>query len=79
MPLAPALTRHDRAARQMRAGRTRAVRAGRIVIDVTNAPAGPVLLVDDVHTTGATLDACARALAKAGSCDITAITYARTL
>ncbi len=79
LPLGPVLTRHDRAARQLRAGRTARTAAGRIVIHVTAAPAGPVLLVDDVHTTGATLDACARALANDGLRDITAITYARTL
>ncbi len=38
-----------------------------------------VLLVDDVHTTGTTLDACARALAAAGAREIAAVTYARTL
>ena len=42
-------------------------------------PAGPVLLVDDVHTTGATLDACARALVAAGAGRVMAVTYARTL
>jgi predicted amidophosphoribosyltransferase len=38
-----------------------------------------VILVDDVHTTGATLDACARALKDAGSGPVVAVTYARTL
>ena len=37
------------------------------------------LLIDDVHTTGATLDACARALVAAGCREVVALTYARTL
>ena len=37
------------------------------------------LLVDDVHTTGATLDACARALLEASAGEVVAITYTRTL
>ncbi len=38
-----------------------------------------VVLVDDVHTTGATLDACARALTSAGCTEVVAVTYVRTL
>jgi predicted amidophosphoribosyltransferase len=36
-----------------------------------------VLLVDDVATTGATLDACARALLGAGARNVAALTLAR--
>ena len=38
---------------------------------------GGVLLIDDVLTTGATLDACARVLAEAGSGPVFALTFAR--
>jgi predicted amidophosphoribosyltransferase len=38
-----------------------------------------VALVDDVHTTGATLDACARVLRDAGAIRVVALAYARTL
>ena len=38
-----------------------------------------LLLVDDVHTTGATLEACAKALLKAGAREVRCLTFARTL
>jgi predicted amidophosphoribosyltransferase len=47
-------------------------------LEVRAAPP-TALLVDDVHTTGATLDACARALKAAGALRVVAVTYARTL
>ena len=36
-----------------------------------------ILLVDDVLTTGATLDACARALKKAGASEVLGLTVAQ--
>lgn len=40
---------------------------------------GPVLLVDDVFTTGATAEACALALLDAGAGPVDVVTWARTL
>lgn len=69
---------HPRAVRaqheQGRAGRRRAVRP--VVLD---HPPAAVLLVDDVHTTGATLRAAAQALRLAGAQRVTALTALRTL
>jgi predicted amidophosphoribosyltransferase len=79
LPLEHALVRRDRTGRQTRAGRAARRAEGRIVVEAVRSVAAPALLVDDVHTTGSTLDACARALAEAGAPSVTAVTYARTL
>jgi ComF family protein len=42
-----------------------------------HVPSGPVLLVDDVITTGATLDAAARVLLSGGARPVFALTFAR--
>ena len=38
-----------------------------------------VILVDDVHTSGATANACARALKRAGAARVTLICWARVV
>jgi predicted amidophosphoribosyltransferase len=79
LPVVGALARAGRPARQLGARRAERRAPGRIgVRAIVRAPAS-VLLVDDVHTTGATLDACARALLGAGAERVHAVSYARTL
>jgi predicted amidophosphoribosyltransferase len=79
LPLAPCLTRADRGRRQVGAGRVLRRSAGRFAAVASAAPPRVAVLVDDVHTTGATLDVCARALKQSGSEWIGAVTYVRTL
>ncbi len=54
--------------------------AFRLRLRHTNKVAGKsVLLIDDVITTGATVDVCVRALLKGGARSVDVLTLARTL
>jgi predicted amidophosphoribosyltransferase len=79
LPVARCLTRGGAAPPQAGAGRGERLRRIGGTIGIAGAVPERAILVDDVHTTGATLDACARALRAAGSTSAVAVTYARTL
>lgn len=80
-PVQLCLERAGSASRQRGATRTERLAAGRI--EITGRPGLAIgrncVLVDDVHTTGATLDVCARVLLEAGAERVVALTYARAL
>lgn len=80
LPVAACLRRDGAPTRQLGADRdARGAAARRHLLRVHGPAPSPLLLVDDVHTTGATFDACARALRAAGARRVGALAYCRTL
>ena len=80
LPVADVLARSRSSTPQVGlARRERLVNARGSVRPGRTPPTGRLVLVDDVYTTGATLDACARALLAAGGEDVVAVTFARAL
>lgn len=78
LPLDRCLRRTDSASRQLGATRAERTAPGRMAVAVAGRRVPPrVLLLDDVHTTGATLEACASALRAQGAVWVAGVTYAR--
>ena len=78
-PDAAVLRREGAATRQVGLSRSQRSAPQRLSFTTSGPPPAEVVLIDDVHTTGATFDACARALKTAGTTSVTAVSYARAL
>lgn len=78
LPVCNLLRRSGSSRSQVGAGRSSRRSAGLTILARGTVP-GRCVLVDDVHTTGATLEACASALRSAGAEIVTAVTATRTL
>jgi len=79
LPLDHSLARSARSARQLGASGDVRRQAGRLTFAARGRAPVTAILVDDVYTTGTTLDACASALRAAGARHVVAITWARTI
>jgi predicted amidophosphoribosyltransferase len=80
MGVEPTLVRGRGSLRQRELGR--AQRRGNVAAAFTargRPVPGRLVLVDDVYTTGATANAAARALRKAGCAEVEVVTFARTI
>jgi predicted amidophosphoribosyltransferase len=74
-----ALRRRGSGVRQVGASRAARLAPDRLNVVATGRAPVHAVLVDDVHTTGATLRACAAALRSAGAQRVACVTYARAL
>jgi predicted amidophosphoribosyltransferase len=79
LPALTALRRSKPAPRQVGASRAARLAPGRLGVAAAGPAPARAVLVDDVHTTGATLRACAAALRAAGAERVACVTYARAL
>lgn len=79
LPRRAALRRIGSAVHQVGASRAARLAPGRLDVVAACPAPGRAVLVDDVHTTGATLRACAAALCAAGAQRVVCVTYARAL
>jgi len=81
VPVVSLLRRCGRAPPQARLGRAERLLMAPDAVQVRPGapPRGRVVVIDDVYTTGATANACARALQRAGADEVAVLSFARTM